>query len=244
MDSFSAIDRFISEVGAAQTLEAVFAALRRETQALGFPWCTYELEWPREGVGQNLFSTTYPDEFIARYISERYASNDLVCRYAGQKIRPFSFDEVVRNRHITEAQKRVRDEARDFKLISGGCVPIHGPGDMRAYVAVASDRPAEEFEPYFARCRHQLHLVGIYIHERVIALHPDARAKRRGNLTPREIEVMSWTARGRTVSQIAEILNLSEHTVRDHVENACVKLSVSNKTHATAVALVEGLIEI
>jgi DNA-binding CsgD family transcriptional regulator len=61
-------------------------------------------------------------------------------------------------------------------------------------------------------------------------------------LSPRETEVLMWTACGKTSGAIAGYLNVSEETIRAHIKGACRKLQAANKTHATAIALVHGLI--
>jgi DNA-binding CsgD family transcriptional regulator len=61
-------------------------------------------------------------------------------------------------------------------------------------------------------------------------------------LSPREMEVLKWTACGKTCSEISHFLALSSETVRSHLKGVCRKLNATNKTHATAIALVFGLI--
>jgi LuxR family quorum sensing-dependent transcriptional regulator len=100
----------------------------------------------------------------------------------------------------------------------------------------------KEFAKLFKTQRHELQLVATYAHERMlqIGFRPDASFSLK--LTPREIEVMTWSARGKTAWEISEILTVSEGTIRDHIKNACRKLETSNKTHAIAVALLHGVI--
>ncbi|MFA5957776.1 helix-turn-helix transcriptional regulator [Hyphomicrobium sp.] len=66
--------------------------------------------------------------------------------------------------------------------------------------------------------------------------------RRKPRLTAREIEAMTWTARGKTGGEVATIMNIKEDTVRAHVENVRQKLKASNKTHAVALALAQKLI--
>lgn len=61
-------------------------------------------------------------------------------------------------------------------------------------------------------------------------------------LTPREIEILTLTAYGKTRSEIAQILSIKSTTVKEHMKRAFVKLNVSNNTHASTVALALGLI--
>ena len=51
-------------------------------------------------------------------------------------------------------------------------------------------------------------------------------------LTKREREVLSWVALGKTNAEIAVILWLAPSTVRKHLENVYVKLSVRTKGKA------------
>ena len=62
-------------------------------------------------------------------------------------------------------------------------------------------------------------------------------------LTPREIEVMTWTAHGKTRVEISIILSIAEETVKYYTENACIKLKAVNKTHAASKAIALGLIK-
>jgi DNA-binding CsgD family transcriptional regulator len=55
-------------------------------------------------------------------------------------------------------------------------------------------------------------------------------------LTPREIEVLRWVASGRSNSEIAAALVISEHTVARHLQNIFGKLGVSTRTAAAAYA--------
>ena len=55
-------------------------------------------------------------------------------------------------------------------------------------------------------------------------------------LTPRETEVLSWIAKGKTNRDVADILGISPRTVNKHLERVFEKLGV--ETHAAAVALV------
>jgi DNA-binding response OmpR family regulator len=55
-------------------------------------------------------------------------------------------------------------------------------------------------------------------------------------LTPRETEVLSWLAKGKTNRDIAEILGLSHRTVNKHLEHIFEKLGVETRAAAAALA--------
>jgi DNA-binding CsgD family transcriptional regulator len=52
------------------------------------------------------------------------------------------------------------------------------------------------------------------------------------DLSGREAEVMGWVSKGKRNSEIGEILHLSVHTVRKHLENCFAKLGVETRTAA------------
>jgi DNA-binding CsgD family transcriptional regulator len=63
--------------------------------------------------------------------------------------------------------------------------------------------------------------------------------RRRGEvvLTPRELEILRWIARGKTTREIAAVLVVSPHTVRKHVEHILEKLDARTRSEAVARAL-------
>ena len=62
-------------------------------------------------------------------------------------------------------------------------------------------------------------------------------------LSEREIEVLTWVARGKTSADIAELLTLSKRTVEFHIENARTKLNAGSRTEAVIKAAAGRLIE-
>jgi NarL family two-component system response regulator LiaR len=60
-------------------------------------------------------------------------------------------------------------------------------------------------------------------------------------LTKREIEVLLILAKGKSNQEIAEILTISETTVRTHVSHILGKLHLASRTEAALYALKEGM---
>lgn len=69
-------------------------------------------------------------------------------------------------------------------------------------------------------------------------------SQRPGALSSRERKVLELTAFGKTASEIAELLDISQRTVHAHLQNAIVKLNASNKTHTVVEALRYGQIRV
>lgn len=62
------------------------------------------------------------------------------------------------------------------------------------------------------------------------------------NLTEREYEVLKLVVDGKSNSEIADILKISEHTAKAHVCNIIQKLVVDDRTQAAVKAIKEGIV--
>jgi two-component system NarL family response regulator len=63
-------------------------------------------------------------------------------------------------------------------------------------------------------------------------------------LTARELGVLERIVAGRANKEIASDLNISEATVKSHINNLLSKLGVSDRTHAATVALQRGIVHL
>jgi two-component system, NarL family, response regulator len=66
----------------------------------------------------------------------------------------------------------------------------------------------------------------------------------RTDLTPREIEILKLLSKGPTNKEIGRALNISENTVKNHVNSIIEKLEVSDRTEAATTAIQRGLISV
>ena len=72
------------------------------------------------------------------------------------------------------------------------------------------------------------------------------RAKRRAGpagLTPREIEVLTFIARGASTRQVARALRITAKTAETHIERIYAKTGASTRSTATLFAMQHGLLD-
>ena len=66
------------------------------------------------------------------------------------------------------------------------------------------------------------------------------RINNSGPLSLREMEVLNYAALGKSNKQIAEIIGLSESTIKNHFSSTLKKLHANDRTHAVTLALCNG----
>lgn len=74
--------------------------------------------------------------------------------------------------------------------------------------------------------------------EKLATRHPD------DTLTQRELEVLQQIVAGRSNKEIMTALNMSQSTVKHHIERTFAKLGVADRTQATAVAVQRGVVHL
>jgi len=242
-NSLGYIEDFIDEVDRAKDLDDLYSAMMKQIKRQGFESFIYRLIVAQNGTQPVYYLSSIPQEWKDRYKNLNYGKDDIVARHIGRTMRPFNWLEICPWNDLTDAQRNIMNEARVFGITSGGTVPIHGVGHTKALVSVTNNLPPEKFAPMFLHERHAIHLVATYFHERIVQMYPSSpRSSGFARLSSRELEMLTWTAAGKQPGEIADILNLSTHTVKEYIQNCCRKLNVVNKTQAIAVALIQGLI--
>jgi LuxR family transcriptional regulator, quorum-sensing system regulator BjaR1 len=178
------------------------------------------------------------DEWYERYTSLGYVHLDPVARNCFSTTLPFDWSDAPYDREADLPARRVMDEARDFGMDEGFCVPIHMEGGMQGVVSlVGNTRQLDD------KGRLELHMLALYAHGQLRFLnssHRDLPGRRA--ITGRESEVLKWVAAGKTASEIGDITGLSARTVNQHCENAQKRLGTNNRVHTVVEAIRHKLI--
>jgi DNA-binding CsgD family transcriptional regulator len=130
-------------------------------------------------------------------------------------------------------------EFRRHELYQRVCRPLGIEHILQLYLEPGATDARLEFDradsDFRARDRNVLDLLLPHLRQflrsarRRRAAHHEMAA-----VTPREREVISHVARGRTNGEVAHLLGISPGTVRKHLENAYEKLGVHTRTAAVA----------
>lgn len=173
----------------------------------------------------------WPVEWFVRYASEGHFSHDPCAARSRVAAEPFLWHQIPVD-SLTPRSRLVMDEASEFGMKDGICVPIHMPLAGPAVVTAAGDRveiPPDALPLIETLCVHTFRKLGNLENK---SDHEDAAP-----LTPRERELLQWSAQGKSTEDISCILGVTTNTVESHQRNIRNKLDAINVAHAIVKAL-------
>jgi DNA-binding response OmpR family regulator len=86
-------------------------------------------------------------------------------------------------------------------------------------------------------------MLEMIIHARLAGVARNEMWPKLAMLNDREIEALTWAARGRTSPEIAALLGVAKRTIDFHLDNARIKLGATTRTQAATKAAIGKLIE-
>lgn len=218
--------------------DELFLTITKMTQELGFEYCAYGIRSPFP-ISRPKFITfnNYPPKWQTRYRERNYIGIDPTVSHGMRSPLP-----VIWSDRIFSSTKELWEEARSFGLQVGWAQSsrdANGVGGMLSLarsgeaISQAELRKNELRMSWLSQSCH-IGMSAILTHR----LMPKINAA----LSNREIEVLKWTAEGKTSGEISDILNVSERTINFHVANAMDKLNAVNKTAAVILAAMTGML--
>ncbi|TRD09908.1 LuxR family transcriptional regulator [Erythrobacter insulae] len=126
---------------------------------------------------------------------------------------------------------------RKFGLIHGFGVPLFGLRSRNAYASFDFGYSIDRVPPAKMGIVRSISQAA---HQRVCVLLEASRDK--VELSQRETEVMTWIVRGKSLSVIGEILELSPDTVKTYAKRIYAKLGTTDRVGAVVKALKLGLV--
>ncbi|MGA2192213.1 MAG: LuxR family transcriptional regulator [Nitrospirota bacterium] len=185
--------------------------------------------------GFDIVNVSYPDEWLALYVSDQLHRIDPVPRHNFTKFDGQYWKDTYK---IYNTPKEFISKAADFGLVSGytfGARDLRGTHGSLLSVSgrnMKRDRRTELIlelvTPHFHQC-----------FERIV------RAKYATSPpSPREKEVLKWIGQGKSTWEVAMILGISERTVKFHLQNVMRKLNAVSRPHAIALGLELGIIDL
>lgn len=179
---------------------------------------------------------SYPSEWLEIYIMKKYYRVDPIVR------EHFTYFNLQYWGDTYKKHKAPRDFLADteaFGLKTGYTHGLKVPGENRgSFFSIAGE--SVEAHP---RTTAILTYLVPHLHH---ALNRVLNRNKRNNepLSSREREILQWVTCGKSTWDISVILDISERTVNFHINNIKDKLNAVNRSHALAIAVEQGMIEV
>jgi LuxR family transcriptional regulator/LuxR family quorum-sensing system transcriptional regulator CciR len=190
-------------------------------------------------VGEGIATDGFPEDWVKYYIGNNLARIDPIPELAARLAKPFFWSEVRELMKVDETGNAYLKDLERANLGDGLAIQVFGPNLRNAYLGLGfgnKERPGLAAEDIFIlQCAAQI------AHIRYCDLTRDGYGPV-SNLSPREIEVLRWMARGKSTSVIAEILGLSPYTIDTVTRRIFTKLKVNDRTNAVIRGLGSGLL--
>lgn len=236
-----------SEYGASDGVEAIVPRMAGMVRDMGLEHFSF-LFLKGSGFSDDLLNatlhTSYPTEWVDRYVQHQYWKVDPVTDLGKRSIRPFIWGQGPFLKHFAKPQQLVFEEAGAFDIKFGLTIPIRGiEGELSVFTVVSNSK--SHLIEATREAQGRIFSAAVDTHERALENMKEAAKEHQPEvkLSKRELECLSWTLEGKTAGEIATILGISVSTVNQHASSASNKLGSLNKHHAAVQALRKNLIQ-
>src|ERR1041385_5888438 len=233
----SIIENFIVASNSSTSLEELFGHLSTAYLALGYETACYFLlndHLSMNRKAQYGVVSSYSSEWMNYYVERNFPRCDPLLRYCFLMPRAFSWETLLEQKIPEVGLNFVDDMKYNTHLVDGVGVPIHGPYSEVACFALASTskiNPDANLLSIIQAVAVQFHITYGRMGEAAPPILEPLI------LTEREREILMWSAEGKSVSTIAEILSTSENTVKYHLKKLYRKFDVGDRLQAVVKAM-------
>ena len=205
--------------------------------ALGFDSYSFLIQHPVPFTRPRIFlHSSYPQAWIKRYEEKNYYAVDpvlMLCQQPGRGIE-WTHD-------LFTGAGDLWKEAQEHGLNSGFSCGAMASNRAIGILSIAS-RLANKTHQLQVELEVKLHFLAELSLRVLQRLSDDAVMVLKNDFSQRELEILKWTAEGKTSAEISLILSISQHTVNFHQKNMQKRFNVSNKTQIACYAAAIGLI--
>jgi DNA-binding CsgD family transcriptional regulator len=175
---------------------------------------------------------------VSHYLLNNLVIHDPILRQAMANDAPFFWGDLT----PTAEEAAVLNASREFGIgQSGYTLRTKDELGRISVLSLNSEVPDDQWRDYVAQTEGFWTNLAWDLHCKSIAEASDSKLVL-PKLSRRELECLKWISKGKTYAEIAIILNISEHTVRDYLRSLRHKLDSLSLAQAVAKASALGLI--
>lgn len=205
---------------------------------IGFEYCSYGMAFPLPLADPRIvIFGNYPKKWCDCYQSENFMASDPTIAHAFS-----STAQLLWSAEVFASAPKMWDEAKSHGLNYGWCQPTRDSSGTKGMLTLSRGSEKIGKKELSENTPRMLHMAQMMMVGMTGIVLPKMLPESSAHLTPREKEVLSWAADGKTSYEIGRILNLSISAVNFHIKNAMTKLNANNKTQAVVKAALLGLL--
>ncbi|HEX3637388.1 MAG TPA: autoinducer binding domain-containing protein [Paraburkholderia sp.] len=226
------------ELQTCEQIDAAFSILSRASLDLGFSYCAFGYVNRVPFCSRNIvIKSSYPERWVSRYREKEYLRVDPIAKLESGDLTP-----VIWGDRLFADAKHLWDEARSAGLAIGISQPCwDARGQFGVYSLAREGTPVgfseiKTLRPFLLA----LGQLSMSCFSRIADQQSSTATE--AKLTQREIEILRWTADGKSAKGISNALDISVDTVNFHLKNCKRKLNAQSKASAAAYAIAYGLL--
>jgi DNA-binding CsgD family transcriptional regulator len=239
-----AIIEFIQESNECASIEALTLSFEKYITQIGFDKFVYSLmrgSVSKFGNTHHGIARSYPETWMKHYVERNYIKFDPTYRWAIKHRGAFTWQHMQKTLPLTKGERRVMLEADEAGLKNGVSLSIYGPqGEVMGF-GFASSLPKLDINKNDLSI---LHALSNQFHLAYMALQEAHNTPTNIVLSDRQRDILRWMAVGKDRTQIADIMSISEETVKAYLKDIYCKLGCSDKAVAVLRAFQLGLIAV
>ncbi|MCW0000492.1 LuxR family transcriptional regulator [Pararhizobium sp. YC-54] len=231
---------FASEIAALETQFDAIRYMKKTTLAFGFKTflvCTVPTFDADKLSGASILSNM-PADLVNTYDSISLLKHSTGIRRLRETTTPFqlTLDDWEKESGRLPQTNDYIAMLREHGIFQANYFPVHDADGSRATVIWMGKRTDLPMSAMM-----ELQMIAIHVYNRLTEIGSFWKGAPVA-LSEREIQCLNWTAAGKTSSEIAGILGLSEHTVNHYLNHVSKKLDAVNRTQAVVKAMKKGYI--
>lgn len=213
----------------------------RFAQQMGFDTVTAMVAVDRPESGPEFVAVhNTPQAYLQTFENLSISKRDPVMQHCKHNTMPIVWRQKT---YLDYGAIELWDTIAQYGYRNGIAMALHMPEGRHFMLGVDRDQALPVDSSELTRLVADLQLFAVHAQDTALrVLVPETLRPEQPALTPRELEVLRWTMEGKTAWETGVLLNISERTTVQHLQNAMKKLKCNSKHQAVLKALRLGLI--
>ncbi len=229
------------DVGMSEDFESFERRLVSTADAMGFPIISGSLMRGvlKDPERQITVYGNIPQAYLEATHDREAALRDPVTEHLMNQTVPIIYSQAT---YVNAGVGELWEMQAPYGYKTGIAVKLHLPGDKHFLLGVDREEPLPSSGPALMQLVAGLQLLAAHALTAADRLLSPKLAVELPKLTKREMDVLSWTAQGKTAWEVSVILAMSEKTVNFHLANVMRKLQVNSKHQAVLRCVAAGVL--